>query len=351
MPSERNPSVSPPSPPAARDPSTAPLSPTPAERNPSVSPPSPPAARDPSMDPPSPAAQSELSPASSPAVLQPKSKQQPQSKQYKAYTIPEVQPSRKQQRKKKEMDPAEVEPEDPVKTFFQNLKAKRVTTNKKLEIDPVGKAHFVKECIPKLKKKETDYNRQLRKLYSNPANRITAKLIPQLRPKSNPVPQFGEQSKQSIPPLIVHDRDIPSESTDPLTLADMVVQTDLTKAQFLGHKLQETRGKKKFVLGEPLIWPELLKYLPTRMAELHKWYAVHFRNGMKMFPARIKDEHLWRGADDVWVEFVALYDLYHQDALHKCLMSVWIMQKIQIYRKKTTTTSASWIPMLYTRRA
>ena len=31
---------------------------------------------------------------------------------------------------------------------------------------------------------------------------------------------------------------------------------------------------KKFVLGEPLIWPELLPFLPTRMAELLKWYAV-----------------------------------------------------------------------------
>ena len=47
--------------------------------------------------------------------------------------------------------------------------------------------------------------------------------------------------------------------------------------------------------------------------------------GLEMFPSRIKDEHFWRGADDVYVEFVALFDLYHQDALHKCLMSVWCM--------------------------
>ena len=104
------------------------------------------------------------------------------------------------------------------------------------------------------------------------------------------------------------------------------LQTDLSRAQLLGQALQNARGRKKFVLGEPLIWPELLSFLPTRMAEFHKWYAVQSKaKGLEMFPAQIKDEHLWRGADDVYVEFAALYDLYHQDALHKCLMSVWCM--------------------------
>ena len=94
----------------------------------------------------------------------------------------------------------------------------------------------------------------------------------------------------------------------------------------LGEALQNARGKKKFVLGEPLIWPELLLFLPMRMAELHKWYAVQSKaNELEIFPARIKDEHFWRGADDVYIEFAALYDLYHQDALHKSLMSVWCM--------------------------
>jgi len=109
-------------------------------------------------------------------------------------------------------------------------------------------------------------------------------------------------------------------------MAGMILQTDLTRAQLLGEALQNARGKKKFVLGEPLIWPELLPFLPTRMAELHKWYAVQSKaSKLEMFPARIKDEHFWRGADDVYIEFASLYDLYHQDALHKSLVSVWCM--------------------------
>ena len=88
----------------------------------------------------------------------------------------------------------------------------------------------------------------------------------------------------------------PDESRDPLTMAGMILQTDLTRAQLLGEALQNARGKKKFVLGEPLIWPELLSFLPMRMAELHKWYAVQSKaKGLEMFPAWIKDEHFWRG--------------------------------------------------------
>ena len=80
------------------------------------------------------------------------------------------------------------------------------------------------------------------------------------------------------------------------TMAGMILQTDLTRAQLLGEALQNARGKKKFVLGEPLIWLELLPFLPTRMAELHKWFVVQSRaNELEMFPARIKDEHFWRG--------------------------------------------------------
>ena len=65
------------------------------------------------------------------------------------------------------------------------------------------------------------------------------------------VPQLGEQSKQSIPPLIVPREECPDESRDPLSMAGMILQTDLTRAQLLGEALQNARGKKKFVLGMP----------------------------------------------------------------------------------------------------
>ena len=103
-----------------------------------------------------------------------------------------------------------------------------------------------------------DYDRQIRKCYSNPKNQlINAKTVPQLR----------EQSKQSIPPLIVPREECPNESIDPLTMAGMILQTDLTRAQLLGEALQNARGKKKFVLGEPLIWLELLSVFTAKPAQ------------------------------------------------------------------------------------
>src|SRR6185437_12796973 len=265
-------------------------SPTPADRNPSVGPPSPPPARDPSMDSPSPATQSEPSPASSPAA------QQNPSQRQRAYTVPSVQPSHKQQRKKKAKALEEEEAEESFQTFLLKCKLQREVAKQKPEIDPDAKEHFIKHFIKdptKGKERESDYDRQIRKCFSNPKiRRINAKTVPQL----------GEQSKQSIPLLIVPREECPDESRDPLTMAGMILQTDLTRAQLLGEALQNARGKKKFVLGEPLIWPELLPFLPTRMAELHKWYAVQSKaNQLDMFPARIKDEHFWRGGEMMYI--------------------------------------------------
>ena len=107
-----------------------------------------------------------------------------------------VQPSHKQQRKKKAKALEEEEAEKSFQTFLLKRKLQRETANKKPEIDPVAKAHFIKHFIKdptKEKERKSDYDRQIRKCYSNPKNRlINAKTVPQL----------GEQSKQSIPPLI-----------------------------------------------------------------------------------------------------------------------------------------------------
>ena len=86
--------------------------------------------------------------------------------------------------------------------------------------------------------------------------------------RRNQVPQLGQQPIQSIPPLQVL-------STEDEAVVDFLAETDLTKAQLLGLAdipKHLGSGRKQFVLGEPLMWPELLDVLPTRMRELHTWY-------------------------------------------------------------------------------
>jgi len=97
-----------------------------------------------------------------------------------------------------------------------------------------------------------------------------------------------------------------------------VVETRLSKAQLQGKEkvpIHEGSGRKPFVLGEPLMWPELIDRLPTRMRELYQCNLKYSAEGNIMFAARIKDRHFHRGMDDVWIELENLWDLYHQDAL------------------------------------
>ena len=53
-----------------------------------------------------------------------------------------------------------------------------------------------------------------------------------------------------------------------------VLESGLTKAQLKRAEIEVHPGanKKPFVLGEPLMWEELIPRLPTRMRELHAWY-------------------------------------------------------------------------------
>jgi len=109
--------------------------------------------------------------------------------------------------------------------------------------------------------------------------------------------------------------------------AQFVLESGLTKAQLqrAGIEVHPGSNKKPFKLGEPLMWEELIPRLPTRMHELHAWYLKASAMKDVMFCARVQDRHFHRGMDDVWIEFENLYDLYHQDALDKSLLSVFSM--------------------------
>jgi hypothetical protein len=95
------------------------------------------------------------------------------------------------------------------------------------------------------------------------------------------IPQLGEQSQQSIPPLEVL-------SKENAAMANFMVETKLTKAQLRGEDnipIHLGAAREQFVLGEPLMWPELVKMLPTRMYELHQWYMKSSADGNIMIAA------------------------------------------------------------------
>jgi hypothetical protein len=85
------------------------------------------------------------------------------------------------------------------------------------------------------KKRLSDYNRSITKSYQKKGTRRYT------------IPQLGEQSQQSIPPLQVLSKE--NEAT-----ADFVLETELTKAQLRGEDhIPIPRGMQKTIcIGKPL---------------------------------------------------------------------------------------------------
>jgi hypothetical protein len=75
--------------------------------------------------------------------------------------------------------------------------------------------------------------------------------------------------------------------------------------------------------------------LPTKMYELHQWYMKASEDGYTMITARVKDSHLHQGLADIWIEFVSLWFLYHQDTLDKSLLCKCFL--LFLYSSSTTS--------------
>jgi hypothetical protein len=153
----------------------------------------------------------------------------------------------------------------------------------KQPVDPAGQKFFIGICQPKEKERLSDYDRSITKSYQKKGTCRST------------IPQLGEESHQSIAPLQVLSKE--DEATN-----DFVMETELTKAQLRGEDhipIHPGAARKKIVLGEPLMWPELVKMLPMRMRELHKWYLKASADGDIMFAAQVKDSHLHQGLADI----------------------------------------------------
>ena len=139
-------------------------------------------------------------------------------------------------------------------------------------------------CQPKQKELLSDYDHSITKSWEKKSNRR----------ENQRVPQLGEQPNKTIPPLLVLSKE--DEAT-----AEFVKETNLTKGQLLGDEilLHLGVGRKPFVMGQPLMWPELIDKLPTRMLELHQWYLKAYAEGYIMLAAQIKHTHFYRGMDDI----------------------------------------------------
>ena len=105
-------------------------------------------------------------------------------------------------------------------------------------------------------------------------------------------------------------------------------ESNLTPAQLRGEEeIQKHEGstKWKYQPGQSLVWPVLVKHLPTRMYALHKWYMKVVAENQVMLEVRIDDHHYFRGQAIISIPMEEFYFLFQQDALDVSLVSCWIL--------------------------
>ena len=89
--------------------------------------------------------------------------------------------------------------------------------------------------------------------------------------------------------------------------------------------LREDEVKWKYVWGQPLVAPDKVKNLPTRMYELHQWYMNITKISDRLsLMVNVKEEHYYH-EKVVSVEYSELFQLYNQDALDKSIISCYCL--------------------------
>ena len=144
------------------------------------------------------------------------------------------------------------------------------------------------------------------------------------------VAQLREQAVQSIPPLIVQT---PVSTADRLVITDdlrrQAKEAGVTVEQLIGLEgipgITEEEVKWQYVRGKPLVKPDEVKLLPTRMYDLHTWYMQKTANtNEESLMVKVKAEHYFH-ENALYVEFTELFQLFNQDALDKSIVSCYCL--------------------------
>nr|TKW28387.1 hypothetical protein SEVIR_3G317300v2 [Setaria viridis] len=149
----------------------------------------------------------------------------------------------------------------------------------------------------------------------------------------------ASSSSRTVPQL----RDLPDKDTQTIQAVPLEQQikvigfmqdTSMSLAEVLGQfePLAPKRIVPKwlFEVGKPLVRPELVQKLSTKMYEFHEWYIEQSANERLMFALQVKPiDFFGEGEKLLWIEFKDIYKVYHQDALDISLISAWVMMLIQ----------------------
>jgi hypothetical protein len=89
--------------------------------------------------------------------------------------------------------------------------------------------------------------------------------------------------------------------------------------------LREEEIKRQYVRGQPLVEPDEVRNLPTRMYELHEWYMnITKISNRESLMVNVKKDHYYHEKAGA-VEYSELFQLYNQDALDKSIVSCYCL--------------------------
>jgi hypothetical protein len=126
------------------------------------------------------------------------------------------------------------------------------------------------------------------------------------------------RKNQSLPPLNVFSDDDPETAR---LVAQMARHLDTT-VNYTGNK-DFPMAELAYKYGNPLLRVDQLPHLQTQMRRLHNWYLQASAEGSIMLITSIRDEHHFRGNDEIHIEFEELFQLFNQDAIDKSLASYY----------------------------
>jgi hypothetical protein len=116
-------------------------------------------------------------------------------------------------------------------------------------------------------------------------------------------------------------------------LAQVIYFYEQTKMPIVGILgLEDLAADKNYIprwrleLGQPLVKPELVNKLPTKMHRFHDWYLKKSAEGLKMFGMLVRPgDFALQNEKVVWLKFIDIYDIYHLDAVNIDLMMAWCL--------------------------
>jgi hypothetical protein len=82
----------------------------------------------------------------------------------------------------------------------------------------------------------------------------------------------------------------------------------------------------QFELGQPLMKPELVNKLPTKMRRFYDWYLKKSAEGLEMFGMLVRPgDFALQNEKVVWLRFSNIYEIYHLDTVNTNLMMAWCL--------------------------